>query len=503
MRRRGFAVVCLLLSSIILAFNASSEEDQTFNAPPVADGGRDTTVECAGSFFSQWKTSVQLDGTGSFDPDGDALTYSWSADGVIFDNPATAVTAGGFDLGSTMVVLMVSDGTLDASDTVYVTVEDTTPPQLSVNLNRDILWPPNHAMVDIFAVVAVTRDCCPGSPTVVLDSIWSNEPDNDIGDGDTVDDIQGAIQGTRDTVFKLRSERRGGGEGRVYSMVYTATDCAGNSASDTAYVRVPHDQSEGRAFASVGFSPNGLELDPASGEFAFVIPTIPPKIRMDKKKGEVLVKEGFDAVALDPDRIYVGNARSTIKPERFAIVDHDGDGHDDLAVFFSSRAVGVIVQEMTPGDAATANETLFGPIGFQYTSPAGEPFLVPDIFEMGAPVPLVLSSQEENGVDADPVGGDADDLTGFPRLLSNYPNPFNPSTTIPFEISNSGRVILRVYDARGALVRTLRDEAVSAGIHKIVWDGRDAAGVQVATGVYFVRLVAGDVTMTRKLVMIK
>ena len=97
-------------------------------------------------------------------------------------------------------------------------------------------------MVDIVATVTVS-DISDAAPTVVLTSVTSNEPDNDKGkgDGNTVNDIQGAEIGTEDYEFQLRAERAGKGEGRVYTIDYTATDASGNSASASATVVVPHD----------------------------------------------------------------------------------------------------------------------------------------------------------------------------------------------------------------------------------------------------------------------
>jgi len=97
-------------------------------------------------------------------------------------------------------------------------------------------------MVDITATVTC-RDICDVDLTVVLTSITSNEPDNaiGIGDGNTIDDIQGAVTGTEDYEFKLRAERAGTGDGRVYTITYTVTDASGNSADESATVVVPHD----------------------------------------------------------------------------------------------------------------------------------------------------------------------------------------------------------------------------------------------------------------------
>jgi hypothetical protein len=121
-----------------------------------------------------------------------------------------------------------------------VTVEDTTPPGLTVTLTPDTIWPPNHRMIDVVAGVVATDDC--STPSVVLTSVTSNEADNGEGDGNTVNDIQDAELGTPDFNFKLRAERAGGGNGRIYTAVYTATDGLGNSASVAGFAVVPHDQ---------------------------------------------------------------------------------------------------------------------------------------------------------------------------------------------------------------------------------------------------------------------
>ncbi|MFQ5599308.1 MAG: FlgD immunoglobulin-like domain containing protein, partial [Candidatus Krumholzibacteriia bacterium] len=104
------------------------------------------------------------------------------------------------------------------------------------------------------------------------------------------------------------------------------------------------------------------------------------------------------------------------------------------------------------------------------------------------------------------TGGDADDLGGVPRatrLHQNAPNPFNPTTEIRFDLARDGRVALRIYDVAGRRVRTLVDGQMPPGFHASAWDGLDEAGRRVSSGVYFYRLEAGDVTATRKLVVMK
>jgi hypothetical protein len=89
-------------------------------------------------------------------------------------------------------------------------------------------------------------------------------------------------------------------------------------------------------------------------------------------------------------------------------------------------------------------------------------------------------------------------------LHQNTPNPFNPVTTIHFDLAREGHVSLHIYDVAGRLVRTLVDESLTAGFdHRATWNGLDDAGTHVASGVYFYRLVAADRTATRKMVVMK
>jgi hypothetical protein len=121
-----------------------------------------------------------------------------------------------------------------------VTVEDTTPPELAVTLTPDTLWPPNHRMVDVDASV-VASDVC-STPSVVLTSVTSNEADNGVADGNTINDIQDAELETPDFNLGLRAERAGGGNGRIYTAIYTAMDAAGNTNSAAGFAVVSHDQ---------------------------------------------------------------------------------------------------------------------------------------------------------------------------------------------------------------------------------------------------------------------
>ena len=93
-------------------------------------------------------------------------------------------------------------------------------------------------------------------------------------------------------------------------------------------------------------------------------------------------------------------------------------------------------------------------------------------------------------------------------LLPNYPNPFNPETWIPYQLSKPAEVTLRIYAVNGVLVRTLALGQTPAGIYQsrsraAYWDGRNNVGESVASGIYFYTLTAGDFTATRKLLIRK
>jgi predicted outer membrane repeat protein len=89
------------------------------------------------------------------------------------------------------------------------------------------------------------------------------------------------------------------------------------------------------------------------------------------------------------------------------------------------------------------------------------------------------------------------------RLEQNFPNPFNPQTTIAFSIKKASNVRLAIYDVTGSRVKDLVDEKRVPGAYRVIWDGRNQSGNQVASGVYFYKLTAGDFTSAKKMVVLK
>ncbi|MDD4310253.1 MAG: T9SS type A sorting domain-containing protein, partial [Candidatus Cloacimonetes bacterium] len=87
--------------------------------------------------------------------------------------------------------------------------------------------------------------------------------------------------------------------------------------------------------------------------------------------------------------------------------------------------------------------------------------------------------------------------------LVNYPNPFNPSTVIEFELKQPGDTRLVLYNLKGQQIKVLEDNALPAGVQKRLWDGKDKNGAACASGIYYLRLTTGITTQTRKILLMK
>jgi len=111
-----------------------------------------------------------------------------------------------------------------------------------------------------------------------------------------------------------------------------------------------------------------------------------------------------------------------------------------------------------------------------------------------------------NGVSVDCERDATFDVNFMPEVTSlekNYPNPFNPSTTIPFNITQAGNVTLSVYDMSGSLVKTLTSDYKEAGSYKVIWNGLNNDGQQVASGQYILKMSAPNYSNTLQMTFIK
>jgi len=203
------------------------------NQPPTAEAGPDQTVECTAAAV----TNVVLDGSGSTDADGNITVYSWLRGNRVGDEVGSApISHVQQPLGSETYVLRVIDtyGQADES-TTEVNVVDTKPPVLSCSVMTPVLYRANHDLVNV-GLMAGAVDQCEGALPVTV-NVYANEDDEEItGDGNFSPDAADVDVGS----LRLRAERKGNGDGRVYLIVPEATDSSGNRGFSCCTVTVPH-----------------------------------------------------------------------------------------------------------------------------------------------------------------------------------------------------------------------------------------------------------------------
>jgi flagellar hook assembly protein FlgD len=120
----------------------------------------------------------------------------------------------------------------------------------------------------------------------------------------------------------------------------------------------------------------------------------------------------------------------------------------------------------------------------------------------GKAAPVVMA-HDTISVTLDLTGVKGDGPRTITALDQNFPNPFNPSTTVRYSLKSREHVNITVYDVRGSVVRVLVDEERPAGYQKIDWYGQNQSDERVASGIYFIRMTTADRQLVRKAVLLK
>lgn len=243
----------VVLQLVVNDGSADSDHDPVTITPaannaPVAHAGSDDTKNEG--------TTVNLNGSGSSDPDGDGLTYHWTQAGgpstVTLSDPNSTtpsftapVVLSGVQDDYTFSLVVTDDYTFNPKSSVAGTVtihvlNSNAPPQCHLaqpSVAR--IWPPNHTMTPVAITGISDSDAEFNNVTLDITRVTQDEPIDGLGDGDTSPDA--VMQGTPADSVLLRGERKGGGNGRVYRVGFSASD-GWESCTGSVKVTVPHDR---------------------------------------------------------------------------------------------------------------------------------------------------------------------------------------------------------------------------------------------------------------------
>ena len=225
--------------------------------------------------------------------------------------------------------------------------------------------------------------------------------------------------------------------------------------------------------------------------------------------GSPAIDAGDDAVAGLPSTDLLGNPRIT--GETIDMGAYEG-AVIPMEVTVTTDPPGLEV--IVAGSSYTSPYTMASVSGMEIMIGVASPQTVNEItysfveWSDGGDTTHVVTLPDTNvtytAIFTDQVTGDeVEPVPLLNALHQNHPNPFNPVTTIGFSLGGRGHVSLAVYDVAGRLVKVLADRVMDAGPHEAAWDGRDARGKAVASGVYFYRLETGVYRDTRKMVLLR
>jgi len=184
----------------------------------------------------------------------------------------------------------------------------------------------------------------------------------------------------------------------------------------------------------------------------------------------------------------------------------DGEGHDSLLV---ALALTWLPNEEWDFSHCEVRRATCG--HYESDSLLGkpeEPYFLDTTFEWMPNYGYTLIAVDRYGNRSEAVTICPTGIDGFvaaPPIVpyQNFPNPFNPSTAISFELKRSAHVTLNIYNVRGELVATVLNKALSAGRTEIRWNATDNHGKALSSGVYFYRLVAAEAIATKKMVLLR
>lgn len=241
-----------------------SDKEAPVIAPPFAGGA--ITKSTDADVCSYTVKGTELDASATDNCAGPVtIAYTWT--GASAGSTTNSLAGVVFEKGTTTVWCTATDASGNAAEWIFaITVADNQAPVInSVTATPDVLWSPNHKMVDITLTYDVTENC--SGLTYQIVSITSNEPTNDLGDGNTDVDWN---EGTDGQHIQLRAERSGKGNGRIYTITVKVKDAAGNESGEAIVtVSVAHDQGKKEGVADANALDVTVAPNPSNHSFTF------------------------------------------------------------------------------------------------------------------------------------------------------------------------------------------------------------------------------------------
>jgi hypothetical protein len=223
----------------------------------------------------------------------------------------------------------------------------------------------------------------------------------------------------------------------------------------------------------------------------------------DTKEMNLAIGQSFAVAATAPPE---GSDSAGVIVSYDVAVTNNGNGVDLITLSVTSKHGWVVTGNDASGQYYAAGEHKTLPV--TVAIPAGTPLGTQDTltvvaaskFDPTAKVTknIVTTVDKKTGVDDGNFH-----VPGMFTLNQNFPNPFNPETVISFSLDKPGDITLAVYDVLGRTVTTLYQGYLATGQHQFRWNGADGNGQSVASGVYFYRLSSDQISLTRKMALLK
>ncbi|MFU8860743.1 MAG: S8 family serine peptidase [Cyclonatronaceae bacterium] len=436
---------------------------EIINVPPVADAGADQTVEC--DCFDG--AEVTLDGSGSFDDNGDPLTYTWRIGADVIAGPSASPTANvTLSLGVHVVTLTVTDPDgLSDTDNVTITIEDTTPPVVTLLGDDPVTL--ECGVDDYVEFGATISDICDPNPVLVIDAsdVDTHTP------GDYEVDYTGTDASTNSVTEK-----------RTVNVVDTTPPTITVNSEPMVLWSPKHDYRT-LALADLDIEVGDFCDQTLTPEDVVIVSVTSDEPENGEEDGntvdDMVIGGSCNTVQLRAERD--GTANGRVYTLRLELMDASGN------VGFTNYEVHVPVSQR-PGSMAIADDPVY-----TVSAESCEPVLAASVSD-------AAGSDSEDQIQAD-FSESPDTETELPdafELGQNYPNPFNPATVITYALPEASPVRLSVYNMLGQEVAILVNEHKGAGRFEARFDA-----AAFPSGVYIYAISAGSFRTSRMMVLVK